>query len=164
MSWWEALKDILGWTEEEGRPERASPGDARMEAAEELAGFYNGRSIAGTATAVPAAEAYQLAPNDGVKVEPVPMTRQDQVTVAYDGLLARAGAQQIYLHCGYGPGDWRRVREYAMERRPEGHWEAKVTLDDGGRFSFCFRDNANNWDNNSGRNWSYEIHEGTVPW
>lgn len=161
------MKEVLGWTEEvdERQQERLrAAADARMEAAEELAGFYNGRSIASTATAVPAAEAYQLRPNDGVKVEPVPMTRQDMVTVAYDGLLARAGAQQVILHWGYGPGPWRKVQERLMERKPEGHWEAQVVLNDGGRFNFCFRDNAHNWDNNAGRNWSYEIHEGTTPW
>jgi len=164
VSWWDTLKEVLGWTEEDDERRPPQEVDARMEAAEELAGFYNGRGLARTATTTPALEAYQLRPNDGVKVEPVPITRYDQVTVSYDGLLARAGAQQVILHWGYGPGPWRKVREQLMERKPDGRWETRVVLDDGGRFSFCFRDNAYNWDNNSGRNWSYEIHEGTIPW
>jgi len=167
VSWWETLKDLLGWSDEvslkeQERLRRVS--GARMEAAEELASFYNGQSIARTATAEPALEAYQLRPNDGVKVEPVPITRYETVTVTYDGLLAKAGAQQVILHWGYGPGPWRKVQEQVMQRTPEGHWEALVTLNEGGRFSFCFRDNAYNWDNNAGRNWSYEIHDGRMPW
>src|SRR5690606_42118748 len=104
-----------------------------MEAAEELASFYNGQSIARTATAETALEAYQLRPNDGVKVERVPITRYETVTVTYDGHLAKAGAQQVILHWGHGAGPWRKVQEQSTQWTHECHWEALETLNEGVR-------------------------------
>ena len=101
---------------------------------------------------------FHLAPDDGIEVEPTPITLGDELKVEYRGLLARSGAEAVYLHYGYGPGDWRFVQDIPMAKSPEGVWTAMVQAGERGRFSFCFRDNADNWDNNNGRNWSYEIH------
>ncbi len=101
---------------------------------------------------------YQLGPDNGIMVRPTPVSLGDEVKVEYRGLLAQAGAEQIYLHFGFGRGDWTYVQEVPMERTPDGAWTALVQVEEAGRFNFCFRDSANNWDNNNGRNWSYEIH------
>jgi len=96
----------------------------------------------------------------GIKVSPVPITAGDQVRVVYNGLLAACGADKVYLHAGYGsPYNWQGVADHPMVRTPEG-WEAVVRVENASRFNFCFKDSANNWDNNNGRNWSYEIHYG----
>lgn len=101
---------------------------------------------------------YHLAPDSGIAVKPTPITLGDELKVEYRGLLAQSGAEAVYLHYGFGPGDWRSVNDIPMERSSDGAWAAVIQAGEKGRFSFCFRDNANNWDNNSGRNWSYEIH------
>ena len=101
---------------------------------------------------------YQLTPDSGIAVEPTPITLGDELKIEYRGLLAQSGAEAVYLHYGFGPGDWRSIQEISMEKGTDGAWTAVVQAGERGRFSFCFRDNANNWDNNSGRNWSYEIH------
>ncbi len=101
---------------------------------------------------------YQLAPDSGIAVEPTPITLGDELKIEYRGLLAQSGAEAVYLHYGFGPGDWRFVQEIPMEKDSDGAWMTVVQAGEKGRFSFCFRDNGNNWDNNNGRNWSYEIH------
>ena len=101
---------------------------------------------------------YQLAPDDGIIVRPTPVSLGDELQVEYRGLLAQSGAEEVYLHYGFGRSDWTYVQDIPMEKSSDGTWTAVVQVEEAGRFNFCFRDNANNWDNNYGRNWSYEIH------
>ncbi|MFZ5642118.1 MAG: carbohydrate-binding protein [Bacillota bacterium] len=96
----------------------------------------------------------------GVVVDPTPITTGEEITVLYYGLLARSGAEQVYLHVGYGESrDWRNVSDMKMSRTGWG-WVKTLEIPDDSRFNFCFKDNANNWDNNNGLNWSFEIHNG----
>lgn len=101
-------------------------------------------------------------PAGPVSVNPVPITQGSMVKVEYEGILAQHGAQQVFLHYGYGPGPWRRVSEARMLPVGNGRWAATIRAEDAGRLAFCFRDNAYHWDNNGGRDWSYEIHAGNL--
>ncbi len=98
----------------------------------------------------------------GVSVSPMPVTAGEHVTVKYNGLLAQAGADTLYLHSGFGSRDWRNVSDIPMTQEKAGSWKAEVHLDpnETSRLNFCFKDRANNWDNNYGLNWSLEIHNG----
>ena len=99
----------------------------------------------------------------GVVVDPTPITAGDEITVLYTGLLAKSGADQVYLHVGFGDGrNWRNVSDLKMSRTGWG-WVKTIEMPAESRFNFCFRDSANNWDNNNGLNWSYEIHNGRLP-
>ncbi|AZR72245.1 carbohydrate-binding protein [Anoxybacter fermentans] len=107
---------------------------------------------------------YQLDPNmdQGIKVEPTPIIAGQRVDIEYDGLLAKAGAQEIYLHAGFGRNDsWTNVMDIKMTRQGN-RFVTRLAIEDETRFNFCFRDNAGNWDNNNGRNWSFEIHNGKL--
>jgi len=96
----------------------------------------------------------------GVVVDPVPITAGEEVTILYNGLLAQSGADQVYLHCGYGNADaWSDIRDYKMEKTERG-WVKKIKVDNMSRLNICFKDSASNWDNNNGINWSFEIHHG----
>ncbi|HHY46214.1 MAG TPA: carbohydrate-binding protein [Firmicutes bacterium] len=104
--------------------------------------------------------------DDGVYVSPTPITAGSEVTVKYDGLLARSGADAVYLHAGFGPNDsWREIHDIPMTMARDNMWTATVPIkvEETSRINFCFRDSANNWDNNNGANWSYEIHNGEIP-
>ncbi|MFZ5647633.1 MAG: carbohydrate-binding protein [Bacillota bacterium] len=97
----------------------------------------------------------------GVVVDPTPITAQEEITILYYGLLARSGADQVYMHVGYGDaGEWRKVSDLKMSRTGWGWVKTLEVPEDESRFNFCFRDSANNWDNNNGINWSFEIHNG----
>ncbi|MDD2421961.1 MAG: carbohydrate-binding protein [Heliobacteriaceae bacterium] len=93
----------------------------------------------------------------GIKVRPL-WGNDRNVTIVYNGLLYRAGAQQVYLHTGYGP-NWQSVYDHRMERTSEG-WQCTINLTED-ELHFCFKDSADNWDNNQGNNWCYRT--GTIP-
>lgn len=94
----------------------------------------------------------------GIEVTPVPITAGETVTVKYHGDLA-SGGMPVILHSGYGTDRWDNVQNIPMRREPDGTWSADVTIDTNTEFSFCFT-NGREWDNNDGRNWTYEVHDG----
>ena len=99
---------------------------------------------------------------DGIKIEPVPITLGDTVKIKYTGKLTKNGAKKIYLHAGFGYGAWEKISDIPMRKDKNGNWSASVDIDDPSRFNFCFRDDENNWDNNEGRNWTFEVHNGDL--
>lgn len=125
--------------------------------------FETGMEYGDVQPRVGAAEGYGIGPNDGVRVDMGPRANgmdgddDPEITVGYNGLLAQAGAASVVLHCGDGPGDWENVRNVAMEPGPTGEWIVRVRGEKGRTLAFCFHDNAGNWDNNSGLNWSVTV-------
>ncbi len=98
----------------------------------------------------------------GVSVYPTPITQGEHINVIYDGLLAISGADQVYLHYGFGMhNNWYDVMDLPMFKTGRG-WEQTFEVNDPSRLNFCFKDSANNWDNNTGHNWSLEIHNGKM--
>ncbi|MGD0154327.1 MAG: carbohydrate-binding protein [Thermacetogeniaceae bacterium] len=89
-------------------------------------------------------------------INPVPSRVGDKVKIKYHGLLASSGADQIWLHTGYGASSWQDEYDYHMNRASEG-FEQTVDINREGQFNFCFKDGANSWDNNNNLNWSYQI-------
>ena len=99
---------------------------------------------------------------DAIFMEPVPITAGEEVKLKYKGPLAQSGTQALYLRTGYGSGDWEGVQDIKMRKARDGSWAASLVVDDASRLNFCFHDGADNWDNNKGFNWSYEIHDGSL--
>lgn len=99
---------------------------------------------------------------DGIFMEPVPITLGDEVRLKYKGKLATAGATNLYLRSGYGFDEWTDVQDIKMKKGRDGSWSASIVVKDPTRLNFCFHDGADHWDNNSGQNWSYEIHDGEL--
>lgn len=96
---------------------------------------------------------------DGIFMEPVPITLGDEVRIKYKGLLAKAKAEKVFLHAGYGP-KWEKPVDLQMRKGRDGSWSVTLNIEEPSEFNFCFHDNAQNWDNNFGRNWSYQVHTG----
>lgn len=96
----------------------------------------------------------------GVNVYPTPITLGEHINIVYEGLLFTSGAQEVYVRLGFGNHDnWHDMKEIKMLRTGRG-WEQTLQVNDPSRINFCFKDNAENWDNNYGHNWSYEVHHG----
>jgi hypothetical protein len=76
----------------------------------------------------------------------------DRVRVVYDGLLQKSGAANVYAHVGFGKM-WANSHDYKMLRTPSG-FEATIPVQRGEILNIAFKDCANNWDNNSGKNYS----------
>lgn len=99
----------------------------------------------------------------GVVVDPTPITAGEEITVLYNGLLAQSGADQVYLHVGYGMADhWNAVADMRMAKTGWGFVKTMSVPDASTRLNFCFKDTAENWDNNNGDNWSFQIHNGRI--
>jgi hypothetical protein len=99
---------------------------------------------------------------DGIYLEPVPITLGEEVKIKYKGLLVNSGAGKIYLHAGYGPEQWDNVIDLPMKKTRDGGWSVSLQVDEPSSFNFCFRDEAQNWDNNNGQNWTYQVHMGEM--
>jgi len=97
---------------------------------------------------------YNLHP--GFNISPVPSKTGETVNVRYHGLLASSGADQVYMHTGYGAGSWQGIYDHCMHKTGN-EWESSIKIDREGQFNFCFKDSADNWDDNNGLNWSYKI-------
>ena len=92
----------------------------------------------------------------GVKVV---SSKNKTVTIKYNGNLVQNGADSVYLHSGYGSLDWNYIKDIPMSQEESGEWKATIGIDPscGSRLNFCFKDGANNWDNNYGCNWKVDI-------
>lgn len=99
----------------------------------------------------------------GIEVSPTPITTGETVTVKYNGFLAEKQPQKVILHAGYGIGNqWEEVFDIPMNKTTDGSWTADVAVDTDAQFNFCFTD-GEAWDNNYGKNWIYEVHNGLNP-
>ncbi|MGE5396171.1 MAG: carbohydrate-binding protein [Chitinophagales bacterium] len=95
--------------------------------------------------------------NGGIEVSPAQPQIGDEVQIVYSGLLAGAGADKVFVHVGYGSQNgWSDVKDYEMIRTNHG-WETSLQVYRAGQMNLCFKDRANNWDNNSGHNWSLHV-------
>lgn len=91
--------------------------------------------------------------NAGITVKFSHPDKKD-VSIIYDGLLAKSGSSQVYLHTGIGER-WEKVYDHRMEPTSAG-WEKTIQMENNS-INFCFKDSANNWDNNNGQNWSFAM-------
>ncbi|MDD2401014.1 MAG: carbohydrate-binding protein [Clostridia bacterium] len=96
---------------------------------------------------------------EGVSISPMPVTMDETVKIGYEGLLAQNGATNIFAHVGYGSSNsWDNIQDISM-RKENNIWNCEIVPNDS-RLNFCFHDDANNWDNNNGYDWSLTIHNG----
>jgi len=93
--------------------------------------------------------------SNGITIKPAVPTAGENLTVMYDGLLSKSGASHVYAHVGFDR-DWKHVYDYPMKRTSIG-FEATIPVMEADTLNICFKDCANNWDNNSGANYTFDI-------
>lgn len=91
----------------------------------------------------------------GVVINPSVPAVGDKVKIVYDGLLSKSGASHVYAHIGFG-NRWDNVQDVPMMKTPTG-FEATLPVYSSDSINVAFKDCANNWDNNSGLNYSYDV-------
>lgn len=91
----------------------------------------------------------------GVTIQPAIPRAQTSATLKYDGLLARSGAHGVYAHVGFG-ANWSNTQDIRMSRTANG-FTASIPVQYADTLNIAFKDCANNWDNNSGKNYSFDI-------
>ena len=96
----------------------------------------------------------------GVIVEQDTLVQERVAKLTYSGDLFRNGAEEVYVHLGFGLL-WEGLVEINMTKNAEG-FTTEIPLMKADAINFCFRDNHNNWDNNSYLNYSFELKKPAV--
>lgn len=92
---------------------------------------------------------------NGVKIAPCTLRVGKEIKLSYCGLLAKSGAREVYARIGYGD-QFDNVSDWKMTRVKSG-FEVVFPIQQNENINVCFRDGLNNWDNNSGNNYSFSI-------
>jgi hypothetical protein len=95
--------------------------------------------------------------DNGVILSKSSLNVGEEVLLSYTGLLAQSGADQIFVHIGYGE-NWQEKAFVPMEN-DNGVFKAAVKAILPGVLNFSFKDSANNWDNNSSNDYSIKVSE-----
>ncbi|MDP4181562.1 MAG: carbohydrate-binding protein [Bacillota bacterium] len=98
---------------------------------------------------------YNMYYENGVIIAPNVLVKGDNASVIYKGILSNSGAGSVYMHVGYGD-KWENTKDLKMRKSDEG-FEADIEIASDQPIKFAFKDCANNWDNNSGRNYTFEV-------
>ncbi len=80
---------------------------------------------------------------------------ETQARVNYSGLLAKSGAQEIFGVYGFGSNqNWENVTTVALNNQ-EGSFMSIIPVEQGKNINLAFKDSGENWDNNSGMNYTF---------
>lgn len=93
--------------------------------------------------------------SNGISIKPSKPSVGENLTIMYDGLLSKSGASHIYARIGFD-SNWNHLHDYTMTKTPMG-FEATIPVSESDTLNVCFKDCANNWDNNCGMNYSFDI-------
>ncbi len=77
------------------------------------------------------------------------------VKISYTGRFFQDGSTDVFIHYGFGL-NWDNVNEIQMERTELG-FQAEINLESSETFNFCFRNGNNEWDNNNGQNYIFNL-------
>lgn len=81
---------------------------------------------------------------------------ESQARVSYSGLLAKSGADTIDGVYGFGSNqNWEAVSNLNLKREGPDLFIGTVPIEQGKNVNLAFKDSAENWDNNSGMNYTF---------
>jgi len=83
------------------------------------------------------------------------LTKNSKVKLSYTGKFFQEGANEVYIHYGFG-FSWDNLSEVKMEKTELG-FQTELELIESDSFNFCFKNENNEWDNNNGQNYVFEL-------
>ena len=83
------------------------------------------------------------------------------VKVSYTGKFYQDENEKVFLHYGYGK-DWNNVNDIEMKKTDLGY-QAELNLGNFDTLNFCFKNQNNEWDNNFGNNYVFDIESQNGP-
>ncbi len=78
-----------------------------------------------------------------------------KVKISYTGMFYERDNDKVYLHYGYGE-NWNDVNELEMTKTDLGY-QVELDLPSTDTLNFCFKNQDNEWDNNFGENYIFNI-------
>ena len=83
------------------------------------------------------------------------LTAGNTVKISYTGKFFQDGSEDVSIHYSFG-NDWDNYVEAKMEKTELG-FQTEIELLDEGSFGFCLKNEKDEWDNNDGNNYVFEI-------
>ena len=81
---------------------------------------------------------------------------EGEAKINYAGLLSKEGASEVIGIYGYGSNqNWENVSSIPLAKDYSGNFTASIPIVNGKNINFAFKDMAENWDNNSGLNYTF---------
>jgi hypothetical protein len=77
------------------------------------------------------------------------------VKISYTGKLFQNNSEDITIHYGFGP-DWENSKDEKMIKTELGY-QIEIELLDKETFNFCIKNENDEWDNNDGANYIFNI-------
>jgi hypothetical protein len=93
--------------------------------------------------------------DNGVLLSKKVLYSGDKVKVSYTGLLVQSGAESVFLYVGFGD-KWENSSLISMTLK-KGIFSSEIEIIESKKFGICFKDSAENWDNNSGENYEFIV-------
>lgn len=88
------------------------------------------------------------------------LVENTKIKVSYTGKFYQGNNEKVYLHYGYGK-NWNNVNEVEMSKTDLGY-QAELKLLPAETLNFCFKNQNNEWDNNFGKNYVFNIEKNIV--
>lgn len=83
------------------------------------------------------------------------LLQNSKVKISYTGKFFEDFSQEVFIHYGFGP-DWEDLADEKMSRTDLG-LQIEIDLLENDTFNFCFRNENNEWDNNDGNDYIFEL-------
>ena len=83
------------------------------------------------------------------------LVENTDVKISYTGKLYQKNNGKVFIHYGYGE-NWKNVIEIEMVKTDLGY-QAELHLTNDNTINFCFKSDNNEWDNNFGKNYIFNI-------
>jgi len=83
------------------------------------------------------------------------LLQNSKVKISYIGKLFEDNSEEVYIHFGFGTF-WDNLSDIKMEKTEIG-FQAEVELLESDTFNFCFKNQNDEWDNNNGENYVFEL-------
>jgi hypothetical protein len=93
--------------------------------------------------------------DERIALEPDAARTGENVRIKYHGLLKNSGANEVYLY--YGKDGWHNTNTIRMHMEND-DFVAEVKAEADHELNFCFKDSADNWDNNNGYDWKVHVY------
>ena len=88
------------------------------------------------------------------------LVENSKVKISYTGELFQNASTDVSIHYGFG-ANWDNINDAKMEKTELG-FQIEVELISSDTFNFCFYNENNVWDNNSGNNYVFSIEKKPV--
>ena len=83
------------------------------------------------------------------------LVANNTIKISYTGLFFQSQSTNVYIKYCFG-NDWENYTESEMTKTELG-FQIEIELQDKGSFSFCLKNENNEWDNNNGTNYTFKI-------